>query len=169
MRQAQRGMRLADSLRLPLVAVIDTPGADLSREAEEGALAGEIARCIAAMTTLTVPSVSVLLGQGCGGAALALLPADRVVAAEHAWLSALPLEGASAIVHRDTDHAPDMAARQHIGTPDLLAEGIVHRVVPEPSDVHRDAAAFARAIAAACAEQLRELGTDVEPPDPTAT
>ncbi|WP_034271555.1 carboxyl transferase domain-containing protein [Haloechinothrix halophila] len=159
MRQAQRGMRLAEDLRLPLVAIIDTPGADLSPAAEEGALAGEIAQCVATITALTVPTVSVLLGQGCGGAALALLPTDRVIAAEHAWLSALPLEGASAIVHRDTDHAAEMATRQHITAPDLLAEGIVHHIVAEPPDAARDVRGFTRTIVAACAKQIRELRT----------
>lgn len=163
LRQARRGMRLAEELRLPVVAVIDTPGADLSPQAEEGALAGEIARCIGTMTSLTVPTVSVLLGQGCGGAALALLPADRVIAAEHAWLSPLPLEGASAIVHRDTGHAAELAARQGIAAPELLAAGIVHQVVAEPPDVHERPRAFAQAIAAACAEQIRELEAAAQP------
>ncbi|EKA62189.1 acetyl-CoA carboxylase, carboxyl transferase subunit beta [Janibacter hoylei PVAS-1] len=67
LREARRGMRMARELGLPLVTVIDTPGADLSPRAEEGALAGEIARCIADMTALDVPSVSVLLGEGTGG------------------------------------------------------------------------------------------------------
>ena len=90
LREARRGMRLANELRLPLVSVIDTPGAELSPEAEQGAIAGEIARCISAMAMMRVPTVSVLLGQGCGGGALALLPAHTVVAAENAWLSPLP-------------------------------------------------------------------------------
>ncbi len=106
LREARRGMRLADELGLPLVTVIDTPGAGLSANAEEGALAGEIARCVADMLSLSVPTVAVLLGQGCGGGALALLPAARVIAAENAWLSPLPPEGASVIMHHDTDHAP---------------------------------------------------------------
>ena len=157
LREARRGMRLADELGLPLVAVIDTPGADLSPRAEEGALAGEIARCLVDLSTLRVPSVSVLLGQGCGGGALALLPADRVVAAEHGWLSPLPPEGASAIVHHDVEHAAEMAERQRVGALDLLAEGIVHVVVPEQPAAHLDPAGFARAIARACADQVREL------------
>src|SRR5205085_9623732 len=93
LRQARRGMNFAEELGLPLVTVIDTPGAELSRQAEEGAIAGEIARCIAALTTMTVPTVSVILGQGTGGGALALLPAQVVVAAQNAWLSPLPPEG----------------------------------------------------------------------------
>jgi acetyl-CoA carboxylase carboxyl transferase subunit beta len=131
LREARRGMRLAQELGLPLVSVIDTPGAELSPEAEERAIAGEIARCIATLTTMTVPTVSVILGQGCGGGALAFLPAQTVVATEHAWLSPLPPEGASVIVHGDVTHAPEMAQRQRVRAADLLADGVVHHVVPE--------------------------------------
>ncbi|WP_308249381.1 carboxyl transferase domain-containing protein [Nocardioides jiangsuensis] len=158
LREARRGMRLAEELGLPLVAVIDTPGADLSPRAEEGALAGEIARCLADMSSLSVPSVSVLLGQGCGGGALALLPANRVIAAEHAWLSPLPPEGASVIVHDDVEHAAEMAERQRVGARELLAEGIVHEVVPERPAANEDPEGFARTMAGACAAQIRELG-----------
>jgi acetyl-CoA carboxylase beta subunit/acetyl-CoA carboxylase alpha subunit len=157
LREARRGMRLAEELGLPLVTVIDTPGADLSPRAEEGALAGEIARCLADMSSLSVPSVAVLLGQGCGGGALALLPADRVIAAEHAWLSPLPPEGASAIVHHDTAHAPLLAETQRIGAFDLLADGIVHTVVPESPVAHENPRAFVRAMATACASAIRDL------------
>lgn len=134
LREARRGMRLARELRLPLVTVIDTPGAALSREAEEGGMAGEIARCLTELVTLEAPTVAVLLGQGTGGGALALVPADRVVAAQHGWLSPLPPEGASAIVHRDTAHAAEMAAEQGVRSADLLAAGIVDRIVPECPD-----------------------------------
>jgi acetyl-CoA carboxylase carboxyl transferase subunit beta len=157
LREARRGMRLADELRLPLVAVIDTPGADLSPSAEEAGLAGEIARCLGDMVSLSVPTVSVLLGQGCGGGALALLPAARVIAAENAWLSPLPPEGASAIVYHDTEHAAVMAGRQRIGARDLMGAGVAHRIVAEPADTLEDPRAFAEAIVAECAAQIREL------------
>ena len=155
LRQARRGMRLAEELGLPLVTVIDTPGAELSPEAEEGALAGEIARCIATLTTMSVPTVSVILGQGCGGGALALLPAQVVVATQNAWLSPLPPEGASVIRHGDLDHAAEMAEAQGIGAAALLESGIVHRLVPEP--VEDDAESLARAVAAAVAAELVRL------------
>jgi acyl-CoA carboxylase subunit beta len=157
LREARRGMRLADELGIPVVTVIDTPGADLSPHAEEGALAGEIARCIADMSRLSVPSVAVLLGQGCGGGALALLPADRVIAAENAWLSPLPPEGASAIVYHDTEHAPLLAERQKISCLDLLEENIVHVVVPERPPAQENPQVFVQAIVAACASAMREL------------
>jgi acetyl-CoA carboxylase carboxyl transferase subunit beta len=155
LREARRGMRLANELGLPLVSFIDTPGADLSPEAEQGAVAGEIARCISTMATMTVPTVSVLLGQGCGGGALALLPADVVVAAENAWLSPLPPEGASAIVHGDIEHAAEMAEQQGVSALDLFEGGTVHHLVPEPDD--DTAESFAHAMAAEVGARLRDL------------
>ena len=96
-------------------------------------MAREIARCLLTLITLPVPTVSVLLGQGTGGAALALLPADRVLAAEHGWLAPLAPEGASMIVHKDTAHAAELAARQGIRAADLAAAGVVDHIVAETS------------------------------------
>jgi len=90
-----------------------------------------------------VPTLSVLLGQGCGGGALALLPARTVVATEHAWLSPLPPEGASMIVHGDVAHAAEMSEAQRVKAVDLLADGIVHHVVPEREDDGPDELALA--------------------------
>jgi acetyl-CoA carboxylase carboxyl transferase subunit beta len=152
LRTARRGMRLAEDLGLPLVTLIDTAGAELSRAAEEGGLAGEIAQCIATMSTLTVPTVSALFGQGTGGGALALLPATTVIAAGHAWLAPLPPEGASAIMYGDTTHAPALATAQRIAATDLRAAGIVHHVVPElPDDT---AESLTTALAAEIAHHL---------------
>lgn len=156
LREARRGIRLANELQLPLVSFIDTPGAELSPQAEEGAIAGEIARCISQMSTVRVPSVSVLLGQGCGGGALALLPAARVVATENAWLSPLPPEGASAIMYGDIDHAAQLAAAQRISAFDLREFGAVHRLIAEHDDDTPET--LAHAVAAEVGGQLRELG-----------
>jgi acetyl-CoA carboxylase carboxyl transferase subunit beta len=153
LREARRAMRLAEELRLPLVTVVDTPGAELSPQAEEGAIAGEIARCIATLVTMTVPTVSVILGQGCGGGALALMPARTVIATENAWLSPLPPEGASVIVHGDVEHAAEMATAQGVRALDLLAGGEVHAVVPELDG--EDPADLALAVAAEIAHHLR--------------
>lgn len=158
LRLARRGMRLAQGLDLPLVTVIDTPGADLSVDAEEGGLANEIAHCIAELTALVVPSVSVLLGQGAGGAALALFPADRVIAMENSWLSPLPPEGASLIVHRDVNHAPEMAEQQGIRATDLRASGIVDVVLPETGAP----GGFLPSLGAQLAIELEDLATTDE-------
>ncbi|MBC3839768.1 acetyl-CoA carboxyl transferase [Streptacidiphilus sp. 4-A2] len=157
LRAARRGMRLAAGLGLPLLGVIDTAGARLSAEAEESALSAGIARCLVELSALPVPVLSLLLGQGAGGGALALLPADRVLAAEHAWLAPLPPEGASAILYRTTDRAAELAREQRIGAPELLRSGTVHRIVPEPVPASADPQGFLRRVAAAVGEELAAL------------
>lgn len=160
LREARRAMKLAEELRIPLVLVIDTLGASLSKEAEERGLAPEIARCLADLVTLDTPTVSVLLGQGTGGGALALLPADRVLTAQNGWLAPLPPEGASAIVHRDTTHAPRMAAAQGIRSLDLLRDGIVDAIIPELPDAADEPVEFSKRVGAAIARELVTLAAE---------
>jgi acetyl-CoA carboxylase carboxyl transferase beta subunit len=157
LREARRGMRLAAELGLPLVSVIDTGGAALSREAEEGGLAGEIARCLAELVTLPAPTVCLLMGEGAGGGALAMLPADRVIAAGHAWLSPLPPEGASAILYRTTERAAEIAQRQGVRSGDLLANGIVDRIVAERPDAADEPETFLARVGAVLEAELAEL------------
>lgn len=135
LRVARRGLAMAADLGLPVITVIDTPGAELSASAEEDGLAAEIARCTAELIDVAVPTVSVLLGQGGGGAALALFPADRRVARHDAWLSPLPPEGASLIVHRDTDHAADLARRQGILAAELARSGVIDELIGPTGDI----------------------------------
>lgn len=158
LRLAQRAGQLAVSLRLPLVTVIDTPGAELSVRAEEGGTSREIAACLAMMATLAVPTVSVLLGQGSGGAALALLPADRAVAAAASWLTPLPPEGASVILHDTPDRAPEVSELQRIRACDLAMLGVVDTLIDEQPD----AGTFLGNVAAAIGGQLRTLSA--QPP-----
>ena len=157
LREARRGMALAAELRLPLVLVIDTAGPALSAEAEEGGLAGQIAQCLAELVTPETPTVSVLLGQGSGGPALAMVPADRVLAALHGWLAPLPPEGASAIVFRDTAHAAELAAAQGIRSADLLASGIVDAIVPELPDAADEPVEFSQRLSRAIAAEVQAL------------
>jgi acyl-CoA carboxylase subunit beta len=157
LREARRGMALAAELRLPLVLVIDTAGPALSAEAEQGGLAGQIAQCLAELVTLDTPTVSVLLGQGSGGPALAMVPADRVLAALHGWLAPLPPEGASAIVFRDTAHAAELAAAQGIRSADLLRSGIVDAIVPEHPDAADEPVEFSQRLSAAIAAEVHAL------------
>jgi len=157
LRVARRGMRLAAELGLPLLTVVDTPGAVLSAEAEERGLAGEIARCLAELITLAAPTLCLLLGEGSGGAALALTPADRVLCARHAWLSPLPPEGASAIVHRTTARAAEMAAAQGVRSADLLRDGVVDAVIAERPDAADEPGAFCTRLAAVLEHELANL------------
>jgi acetyl-CoA carboxylase carboxyl transferase subunit beta len=157
LREARRGMRLAAELHLPLLTLIDTPGAALSKDAEEGGLAGEIARCLQDLVMLRAPTLAVLLGQGTGGGALALVPADRVLAAANGWLGPLPPEGASAIVHRTVDRAGEMAQAQGVRATDLWRAGIVDRVVPERPDAADEPAEFCRRLGRVLGEELAGL------------
>ncbi len=162
LRAVRRTARFAEQLGLPLVTVVDTAGAELSVQAELDGVAVEIAHCLTTLLSLRTPVLAVLLGQGSGGGALALLPADHVIAAGNAWLAPLPPEGASAIVHRDGTHAPDLARTQGIGAHDLAAVGLVDTVVPELPDAADEPAAFCARLGHAVATTLAGLtGTPV--------
>lgn len=143
LRLARRAMALAQRWHLPLVTVVDTQGGELSASAERGALAAEIARCLSDMSCLATPTLSVLLGGGAGGVALALLPADRVLAAADGWITPLPPEGASLIRYRTADRAREMADSQRITAADLARIGAVDRIVDPPAG---DLGVFAAAV-----------------------
>ncbi|MFJ2781424.1 MULTISPECIES: carboxyl transferase domain-containing protein [unclassified Kitasatospora] len=163
LRAVRRTARLAEELGLPLVTVVDTAGAELSAQAELDGVAIEIAHSLTTLLALRTPVLAVLLGQGSGGGALALLPADRVLAAEHAWLAPLPPEGASAIVHRDGGHAAELARAQGIGAYDLAGAGLVDLVVPELPDAAEEPAAFCARLGRAVGSALGELAGAPEP------
>lgn len=164
LRVAQRGFTLGEQLGLPVVTVIDTRGAALTAEAENGAIAGEIARTLGGLLATKAATLCVMLGEGNGGGALALLPADRVVAAQHAWLTPLPPEGASAILYGDTTHAPDMARAQRVTAFDLHDLGVVDRIVAEEPDAAEEPEAFTARLAGVIEQELASLrpGTPAE-------
>ncbi len=157
LRRARRGMRLAAAMKLPLLTVVDTPGAELSPEAEEGGLAREIAHCVALLPTLPVPTLSFILGEGTGGAAIALLPADRIVCSEHGWLAPLAPEGASAILHRDTHRAPELARSLRTSARELFGGGAVDAVIAEEPDAAEEPEAFCRRAGEVIERGIREL------------
>lgn len=158
-RTVRRAMSLADELDLPLVTIIDTAGADISVRSEEEGLAAEVARCLAELAHLRVPTLSLLFGQGTGGGAVALLPADRVIACEHAWLSPIQPEGASEILYRTTERARELAESQAIVSTDLRRLGIVDVVVPDRPEPGEEGEAFANRVAATAVALLREISS----------
>jgi acyl-CoA carboxylase subunit beta len=157
LRAARRGIRIATELDLPLVTVIDTAGAALSRDAEEGGLAGEIARCLVDLVTLPAPTLCLLLGEGVGGGALAFLPTDRVVASQHAWLAPLPPEGASAVLYRTTQRAVEVAERQGVDAAALRSHRIVDRIIPELPDAADEGEAYLRRVGTVLEAELGAL------------
>jgi acetyl-CoA carboxylase carboxyl transferase subunit beta len=130
-RLAQRAIALAGRLGLPLLTLVDTPGAHPGAESEADGIAGEIARTLAAMAALPTPTVAVCVGEGGSGGALALAAADRLLVQEHAIFSVIAPEGAAAILERDAGRAPALAARLRLTSADLVALGVADAVAPE--------------------------------------
>jgi acetyl-CoA carboxylase alpha subunit len=142
-RLARRAATLAGRVGLPLLTFVDTAGADPGADAEAEGIAREIALTFAAMDALPTPSVSVCVGEGGSGGALALAYADRLLIQEHAIFSVIAPEGAAAILERDPAKAPELAARLRLTSTDLLDLGIVDEVVRE------DSASLCRALVTA--------------------
>jgi acetyl-CoA carboxylase carboxyl transferase subunit alpha len=157
-RKAQRLMRLADKIGIPVVTFLDTAGAFPGPAAEERGQAEAIASSIKLMTGLQVPIVVVVLGEGGSGGALAIGVGDRVLALENSVYSVISPEGASSILWRSRDEARTAAAAMRMTATDQLELGVVDAIVPEPGEgAHSDHAATARAVRAAILAALREL------------
>lgn len=161
-RKALRMMRLAAQLRLPLLTLIDTPGASLDFETEARGLAPSIAACLAAMSVLPVPVVAAVIGEGGSGGALALGLADRILMQENAIYSVIAPEGAAAILYRDAERARDLAAALKLTALDCSLLGVVDTVVPEPDGgAHNDsdyAALLLRNFILEALVELRKTG-----------
>ncbi|MBI4491979.1 MAG: acetyl-CoA carboxylase, carboxyltransferase subunit beta [Chloroflexi bacterium] len=138
-RKAARTMRLAAQLRLPVVTLIDTPGAALDYEAEARGLAQAISNCLATLSIIPVPVVAAIIGEGGSGGALALGVADRILMQENAIYSVIAPEGASAILYRTSTHAREVASSLKLTAYDCQQLGVVDMVVPEPDGgAHHD-------------------------------
>jgi len=146
-RKAQRLMRLADKLGLPVITFLDTAGAFPGPAAEERGQAEAIASSIKLMTGLQVPIVVVIVGEGGSGGALAIGVGDAVLALENAVYSVISPEGCAAILWRSADAAPAAAAAMRMTAAEQLELGVVDVVIDEPGEgAHTDHAATARAL-----------------------
>lgn len=163
-RKARRLFFLADKFRLPIVILIDTPGAFPGIGAEERGQAEAIAKNIQAMFTLRVPIVIVIIGEGASGGALGIGVGDRVMMLEHSWYSVISPEGCAAILWRDSAKAPEAAEALKPVAEDLLSLGIIDRIIPEPAGgAHNDpkeAARLVKAEISACLTELMQKDTE---------
>jgi acetyl-CoA carboxylase carboxyl transferase subunit alpha len=158
-RKAVRLMELAGRFGVPVVTLVDTSGAFPGVEAEERGQAEAIARSIEACLALPVPMVSVIVGEGGSGGAVALASSERVLMLEHAVYSVISPEGASSILWRTAEKAPDAAEAMKVTAQDLLRLMVIDRIVPEPvGGAHRDHAAMASNLNKAIGEELDKLG-----------
>ena len=154
-RKAIRLMRLADQFGIPVVTLVDTPGAFPGVEAEERGQAEAIARSTQECLSLGVPIVSVIVGEGGSGGAIAIAAANRVLMFEHAVYSVISPEGCASILWRTADKAAEAAEAMKITAADLHSLGVVDRIVDEPlGGAHRDPEAAIGALKGAIIEEL---------------
>ena len=138
-RKAQRLMDLADRFQIPLITLVDTPGAYPGIDAEARGQAEAIARSIEKCISIRAPFVSVIIGEGGSGGAIALAVADRVLMLEHAIYSVISPEGCASILRRDPDKASDAAEALRVTSQDLLKLGVIDHIISEPlGGAHRE-------------------------------
>lgn len=157
-RKAGRIMRLAARLGIPLITLIDTPGAAPDVHAEESGQAMAVAESIQRMITLRAPTVAVVIGEGGSGGALALGVADRVLLLENAVYSVISPEGCAAILWRDVKAAPQAARALQVDAASLLRHGVIDAIVPEPrGGAHTDYALASSLLKEALSRTVAEL------------
>jgi len=157
-RKAMRLMALAEKLDIPVVTLIDTPGAFPGAGAEQRGQGGAIARSIASMVRLRPPSIAVVIGEGSSGGALAIAVADRVLMLENSTYSVISPEGGAAILWRDAGKARQAAQAFRPTAATCYRLGVVDAVVPEPKGgAHRDHDEAARLLDGYISRALREL------------
>ncbi len=163
-RKALRVLQLAGKFGLPVLTLIDTPGAYPGYQAEQHGIAQALAANLQAMASLPTPIVSVVIGEGGSGGALALGVGDRVLMQEHAIYSVISPEGAAAILFRDASRVAEVAEALKITAEDLLRLGIIDGIVPEPAGgAHTDPEGAARLLGRAVTAALEEVA-GVAPP-----
>ena len=157
-RKALRKMKLAEKMGIPIVTLINTPGAYPGIAAEERGQAMAIAENILGMFDIAVPIIAVVIGEGGSGGALGIGVGDRVLMMEYAYYSVISPEGCAAILWKDGERSPEAAEALKLTAPSLIELGIVDEAVPEPTGgAHRDPAGAIANLKAAILRQLDEL------------
>ena len=163
-RKALRLMQLAERFRLPVLSLIDTPGAYPGIGAEERGQSEAIARNLVEMARLRTPIVCAVIGEGGSGGALAIGVGDRVMMLEHSVYSVISPEGCASILWKKADEAARAAEAMGIDSKHLHEHGLIDRILEEPlGGAHRDPDAMAERLATSVCEELAALdGTDPE-------
>jgi acetyl-CoA carboxylase carboxyl transferase subunit alpha len=157
-RKALRLMQLAAKFHRPVVTLIDTPGAYPGIEAEERGQAEAIARNLFEMARLPVPIVVAIIGEGASGGALGIGVGDRILMLENTWYNVIAPESCSSILWRSWEYKEQAAEALKLTAPDLLEQGIIDRIVPEPlGGAHRNHAEAAMLLKNALLDELKSL------------
>ncbi|MBL0175697.1 MAG: acetyl-CoA carboxylase carboxyltransferase subunit alpha [Ignavibacteria bacterium] len=157
-RKALRMMKLAAKFGKPVITLIDTPGAYPGLEAEERGQAEAIARNLFEMAQLPVPIVVVIIGEGASGGALGIGVGDRILMLENTWYSVIAPESCSSILWRSWEFKEQAAEALRLTAPDLLEQGIIDRIVPEPmGGAHRNPSEAAMLLKTVLVEEITQL------------
>jgi acetyl-CoA carboxylase carboxyl transferase subunit alpha len=157
-RKAIRLMDLADRFGLPVVTLVDTPGAFPGVQAEERGQAEAIARSTEKCLALGVPMVTAITGEGMSGGAIGIAAANRVLMLEHSIYAVISPEGCASILWRTADKAAEAAEAMRVTAADLQQLGVIERIVPEPmGGAHREPGVMIQSLGLAIAEELDAL------------
>ncbi len=157
-RKALRCMKLAEKFGLPVVTLIDTPGAAPGIGAEERGQAESIARNLFEMSRLKTPIVSIVIGEGGSGGALGIGVADKVAMLQYSWYSVISPEACSAILFKGNEGAPQLAESLKLTSKHLKQLGVVDHIIPEPlGGAHRDPHTAAHSLKEYVSKTLRDL------------
>ncbi len=159
-RKAMRLMRLAEKFNVPVICLIDTPGAYPGIGAEERGQAQAIAENLRDMAGIKTPIIAVVIGEGGSGGALGIGVADRVFMLQHSYYSVISPEGCASILWRSSSKAPDASVALKLHGEDLEKFGIVDEIIPEPQGgAHRDAETVAQNLKAALLKAIKKLSS----------
>jgi len=154
-RKALRLMKLAEKFNKPVITLVDTPGAFPGLEAEQNGQAEAIARNLFEMSTLKVPIIVVIIGEGASGGALGIAVGDRILMLQNTWYSVISPESCSSILWRSWDYKEQAAEALKLTPKDLLKQGIIDRIVPEPlGGAHKDPVTMALTLKSVILEEL---------------
>lgn len=157
-RKALRLMKLAEKFNKPIITMLDTPGAYPGIEAEERGQAEAIAKNLFEMSRLKVPIIVVIIGEGASGGALGIGLGNRILMLENCWYSVISPESCSSILWRTWDYKEQAAEALKLTAPDLIEQGIIDRIIPEPiGGAHKDHKSAAAILQKVLKEELEEL------------
>lgn len=157
-RKALRLMKLAEKFDIPVITMIDTPGAFPGLEAEQRGQAEAIARNLFEMSKLKVPIIVCIIGEGASGGALGIGIGDRVLMLQNTWYSVISPESCSSILWRSWEYKEQAAEALKLTAEDLLEQKLIDRIIPEPlGGAHKDPIAMAATLKAVLKEELAQL------------
>ena len=157
-RKALRIMKLAEKFSLPLITLIDTPGAYPGVGAEQRGQSEAIAKCIEVSLSLRIPTLSVIIGEGGSGGAVAIGTTNKILMLEHAIYSVISPEGCASILWKNAKHAEEAATAMKITAQDLQKLKIIDEIIPEPiGGAHRNASQTIKNVGEAIKKSLNEI------------